>query len=52
MTLTPLGLKVWDAMHDNVMKEQGFVVDLDVSREQAAEVLHIPEIADMCRGTQ
>lgn len=43
MTLTSFRLKVGDAVHDDMVKEQGFVVDLDVSREQAAEVLHIPE---------
>lgn len=26
-----------------MVKEQGFVVDLDVSGEQATEVVHIPE---------
>lgn len=43
MTITSFRLKVGDAVHDDVMEEQGFVVDLDVSREQATEVLHIPE---------
>lgn len=43
MTLTSFRLKVGNAMHDDMMKEQGFVVDLDVSGEQAAEILHIPE---------
>lgn len=43
MTLTSFGLEVGDAVHDDMVKEQGFVVDLDVSGEQAAEVLHIPE---------
>ncbi len=43
MTLTSFRLEVGDTMHDDMMKEQGFVVDLDVSRQQAAEVLHIPE---------
>lgn len=33
MFLTSFGLKVGDAVHDDVVKEQGFVVDLDVSRE-------------------
>lgn len=42
MTLTSLRLEVGNAMHDDMMQEQGFVVDLDVSREQATEVLHIP----------
>lgn len=42
-TLTSFRLEVGDAVHDDMVKEQGFVVDLDVSREQAAEVLHIPE---------
>lgn len=46
MAVTSLRLEVGDAVHDDVMKEQGFVVDLDVTGEQAAEVLHIPE-----RGT-
>lgn len=40
---TSFGLKVGDAMHDDMMKEQRFVVDLDVTGEQAAEVLHIPK---------
>lgn len=40
---TSFGLKVGDAMHDDMMEEQWFVVDLDVSGEQAAEVLHIPK---------
>lgn len=43
MTLTSFRLKVGDAMHDDMMKKQGFVVDLYVSREQAAEILHIPK---------
>lgn len=43
MTLTSFGLEVGDAVHDDMVKEQGFVVDLDVSGEQATEVLHIPE---------
>ena len=42
VTLTSFGLKVGDAVHDDVVKEQWLVVDLDVSGEQAAEVLHIP----------
>lgn len=43
MFVTSFRLKVGDAMHDDVVKEQGFVVDLDVSGEQATEVVHIPE---------
>lgn len=43
MFVTSFRLKVGDAMHDDMVKEQGFVVDLDVSREQATEVVHIPE---------
>lgn len=43
MILTSFRLEVGDAMHNDMVKEQGFVVDLDVSREQAAEVLHISE---------
>lgn len=43
MTVTSFRLEIGDAVHDDMMKEQGFVVDLDVSGEQAAEVLHIPE---------
>lgn len=43
MLVTSFGLEVGDAVHDDVMKEQRFVVDLDVSGEQAAEVVHIPE---------
>lgn len=42
VTATSFGLEVGDAMHDDMMKEQWFVVDLDVSGEQATEVLHIP----------
>lgn len=49
MTLTSLGLKVGDAVHDDVMKEQGFVVNLDVSGQQATEVLHISEHAQRNR---
>lgn len=30
-------------MHDNVVKEERFVVDFDVSRQKAVEVSHIPE---------
>lgn len=45
---TSLGLKVWNAMHDDMMKEKGFVVDLDVSGKQATEVLHISKR----RGTE
>lgn len=41
--LTSFRLEVGDAVHDDMVKEQGFVVDLDVSGEQAAEVLHISE---------
>lgn len=41
MIVTSFGLKVGDAVHDDVVKEQGFVVDLDVSREQATEVVHV-----------
>lgn len=41
--VTSFRLEVGDAVHDDVMEEQGLVVDLDVSGEQAAEVLHIPE---------
>lgn len=44
MTLTSFRLKVGNAVHDDMVKEQGFVVDLDVSGEQAAEILHIPEL--------
>ena len=40
--LTSLGLKVGDAVHDDVMQEQGLVVDLDLTRQQATEVTHIP----------
>lgn len=43
MSLTSFGLEVGDAVHDDVVEEQRLVVDLDVSGEQAAEVLHIPE---------
>lgn len=43
MSVTSFGFKVGDAVHDDVVKEEGLVVDLDVSREQATEVVHIPE---------
>lgn len=43
MSVTSFRLKVGDAVHDDVVKEEGLVVDLDVSREQATEVVHIPE---------
>lgn len=43
MTITSFRLKVGDAVHDDMVKEQGFVVDLDVSGEQTTEVLHIPD---------
>lgn len=29
-------------MHDNVVEEERFVVDFDVSRQKAVEVSHIP----------
>lgn len=44
--LASLGLKVGDAVHDDVMEEQRLVVDLDVSGQQAAKVLHIPDWTD------
>lgn len=40
--LTSFGLEVWDPVHDHVVQKQGLVVDLDVTGEQTAEVLHIP----------
>lgn len=43
VTITSFSLKVGDAVHDDMVKEQGFVVDLDVSGEQTTEVLHIPD---------
>lgn len=43
MSVTSFRLKVGDAVHDDMVKEQGFVVDLDVSGEQATEVVHISE---------
>lgn len=48
-TPTSFRLEIGDAVHDDMVKEQRFVVDLDVSGEQAAEVLYIPEPS---RGTQ
>lgn len=42
-TPTSFRLEVGDAVHDDMVKEQGFVVDLDVSGEQATKVLHISE---------
>lgn len=39
---TSFGLKVGNAVHDDMVKKQRFVVDLDVSAEQTAEVVHIP----------
>lgn len=41
--LTSFGLEVWDPVHDDVVQKQGLVVDLDVTGEQTAEVLHIPK---------
>ncbi len=40
--LTSFGLEVWDPVHDDVVQKQGLVVDLDVTREQTTEILHIP----------
>lgn len=40
--LTSFRLKVGDTVHDNVVKEERFVVDFDVSRQKAVEVSHIP----------
>lgn len=40
--LTSFRLKVGDAVHDNVVEEERFVVDFDVSRQKAVEVSHIP----------
>lgn len=50
-SLTSFRLKVRDAVHDDVMEEQGFVVDLDVSREQTPEVLHVPGDQRFTGGT-
>lgn len=46
VTLTSLGLKVGNAVQDDVMKEQRLVIDLNVAGQQAAEVLHIPVRAE------
>lgn len=40
--LTTFGLKVGNAVHDDMMQEQRLVVNLYVSGEKAVEVLHIP----------
>lgn len=40
--LTSFGLKIGDSVHDHMMQEQRLVVDFDVSRQKAIEVLHIP----------
>lgn len=40
--LASFGLKVGDAVHDDVVQEEGLVVDLDVARQQAVEVAHVP----------
>ena len=40
--LTSFGLKVGDAMHDDMMQEQRLVVDLYVSGQKTVEVSHIP----------
>lgn len=40
--VTSFGLKVGDAVHDDMMQEQRLVVDFYVSRQKAVEVLHIP----------
>lgn len=39
---TSYRLKIRDAMHDDMVKEQGFVIDLYVTRKETSEVLHIP----------
>lgn len=49
--LTSFRLEVGNAVHDDMVEEQGFVVDLDVSGEQAAEVLHIPEQGKLCHDS-
>lgn len=43
MTLTSFGLEIGDAVHDDMVKEQRLVVDFNLSRKQAAKVLHIPK---------
>lgn len=40
--LTAFGFKVGYAVHDDMMQEEWLVVDLDVSGQEAVEVLHIP----------
>lgn len=39
---TSFRLKIRDAMHDDMVKEQGLVVDFYVAREETSEVMHIP----------
>lgn len=39
---TAFRLKVGDAMHDDVVEEQGLVVHLDAAREEPAEVMDVP----------
>lgn len=43
VSFTSFGLEIGDAVHDDMVKEQRLVVDLNLPRKQAAEVLHIPE---------
>jgi len=39
---TSFRLKIRDAMHDDMVKEQGLVVDFYVPRKETSKVMHIP----------
>lgn len=39
---TAFGLEVGDAVHDDVVQEEGFVVHLDAAGQQPAEVVDVP----------
>ncbi len=39
---TSFRLKIRDAMHDDMVKEQGIVVDFYVARKETSEVMHVP----------
>lgn len=39
---TSFRLKIRDAMHDDMVKEQGLVVDFYVARKKTSKVMHIP----------
>ncbi len=39
---TSFRLKIRDSMHDDMVKEQGIVVDFYVARKETSEVMHVP----------